>query len=170
MSPRVALSIALPGMSGEGSICRENLIVIESIVPLYSQMVIHLIWSASNAIKCYPISECGLSKFRDSYRVLNQASIPTPTNELIHCTVDTRKQTHARSARLRIGCVSRLRPNKIPAMIQQMALASISEEARRRERPKIVSLRCCRYLMNHAFIVFPSLFVNLWWLSSRCYK
>lgn len=51
----------------------------------------------------------------------------------------TSKRTQAKRARLRIGCVSDLRPNKIPAKIQQMAFTRPRDVISKRERPNKVS-------------------------------
>lgn len=108
--------------------------------------ILYLMWSASRARKrrSHEVETSFthlLGSCISTHRVSSRSS--HNRNEIMVCTLWCEREppTHASSERLKIGCVSLRPPNRMPATIQQIALASNSHPISMIERPKSVRRR-----------------------------
>jgi hypothetical protein len=107
--------------------------------------ILHLMWSASRARKRSSHIETSFTHLPGSaistHRVLSRSS--RNRNDIMGCTLwyEGELPTHASNERLKIDCVSLRPPNRMPATIQQIALASNSHPTSTIERPNSVRRR-----------------------------
>ena len=107
--------------------------------------ILHLMWSASRARKRRSQVETSFTHLLGSCISTHHVSSRSShnRNEIMVCTLwyEGERPTHASSERLKIDCDSLRPPNRMPATIQQIALASNSHPISIIERPKSVRRR-----------------------------